>query len=114
VAYTAPEILKGREPSAKSDIYSLGILIWQMMSRKCPYELLDNEVVIYKVAKSLVVLIIPRLLESCVFQVVKFNFRPPLDLLKEDGLSKLCCLCWDEKPTNRPSAAQASDFLNNL
>ncbi|CAH1373320.1 unnamed protein product [Tenebrio molitor] len=94
VAYTAPEILKGREPSAKSDIYSLGILIWQMMSRKCPYELLDNEVVIYK--------------------VVKFNFRPPLDLLKEDGLSKLCCLCWDEKPTNRPSAAQASDFLNNL
>ncbi|XP_044258917.1 serine/threonine-protein kinase mos [Tribolium madens] len=92
VAYTAPEILRGKLPNTKSDIYSLAILIWQMIHRKCPYEFLNSEVIIYK--------------------VVKFNFRPPLDT-KDETLSQLCCLCWDENLNKRPSAAQIVDLLNN-
>ncbi|KYB29300.1 Tyrosine-protein kinase Src64B-like Protein [Tribolium castaneum] len=93
VPYTAPEILRGKLPSTKSDIYSLGILIWQMIYRKSPYEFSNSEVIIYK--------------------VVKFNFRPPLDS-KDEVLARLCCLCWDESSNKRPSAAQICDLLNGV
>ena len=32
VAYRAPELLKGLCPSPRSDVYSLGITLWQMVS----------------------------------------------------------------------------------
>ena len=35
VAYRAPELLRGLGPSPRSDIYSLGITLWQMVSRMC-------------------------------------------------------------------------------
>lgn len=48
--YTAPEILLGDCPTKKSDIYSLGIVFWQMKNRKYPYNEYDtNEEIIYKV-----------------------------------------------------------------
>ncbi|XP_063909848.1 serine/threonine-protein kinase mos [Zophobas morio] len=93
VAYTAPEILKGKTPSSKCDIYSLGFLIWQLMSGKNPYECLDNEVIIYK--------------------VVKYNFRPSLSF-KNENLSKLCSMCWNENPAVRPTAADVCDSLENI
>ncbi|KAJ8941596.1 hypothetical protein NQ318_012942 [Aromia moschata] len=50
VPYTAPELLQGKCPNEQCDIYSLGILYWQLRSRKNPYYEIDNiETVIYKV-----------------------------------------------------------------
>lgn len=50
VHYTAPEILSGQSPTAKCDIYSLGIVFWQMKRRKIPYaEYESHEEIIYKV-----------------------------------------------------------------
>lgn len=37
VAYKAPELLRGCLPSSSADIYAFGILSWQMMSRRHPY-----------------------------------------------------------------------------
>ena len=33
----APELLKGEAPSRACDVYSLGILLWQLDSRSIPY-----------------------------------------------------------------------------
>ena len=40
VQYAPPEILEGdlRLLSTKSDIYSLGILIWEIFTERCPFE----------------------------------------------------------------------------
>ena len=37
VAYKAPELLRGYPATASADLYSFGVLVWQMMSRKHPY-----------------------------------------------------------------------------
>ena len=35
--YQAPELLLGKSPTAACDVYSLGILLWQLDSREVPY-----------------------------------------------------------------------------
>lgn len=50
--YTAPEIIKGISPRPASDIYSLGIVAWQMISRKLPFAGLHSHAIIYLTAKG--------------------------------------------------------------
>lgn len=50
--YTAPEILKGNKPSPAADIYSLGIVAWQMLSRILPFAGLHSHTIIYLSAKG--------------------------------------------------------------
>ena len=38
LAYTAPEILLGQPASSKSDLYSVGVLLYQLLSRTLPFE----------------------------------------------------------------------------
>jgi transcriptional regulator with GAF, ATPase, and Fis domain len=47
-AYTAPEVLLGGMPTAKSDIYSLGVLIYQLLARRLPFEDEDQDYLIQK------------------------------------------------------------------
>jgi serine/threonine protein kinase len=35
--YMAPEILFGRKFNEKCDVYSFGIILWQMLTRKDPF-----------------------------------------------------------------------------
>ena len=35
--YQAPELLLGKVPTAACDVYSLGLLFWQLDSREVPY-----------------------------------------------------------------------------
>ena len=36
-SWMAPELLAAREISAKADVYSFGILLWEMFTREIPY-----------------------------------------------------------------------------
>jgi len=36
--YVAPEVLLGGDPSAKSDIFSLGVLLYQLLARRLPWD----------------------------------------------------------------------------
>ncbi len=36
--YLAPEVLTGKELSPAADVYAFGILLWQILTRKHPYE----------------------------------------------------------------------------
>jgi serine/threonine-protein kinase len=38
IAYMAPEQLRGQEPSARSDLYSLGIFVYEMLTRQLPFQ----------------------------------------------------------------------------
>ncbi|XP_051163320.1 serine/threonine-protein kinase mos [Leptopilina boulardi] len=45
--YTAPEVVRGEIPTPSSDIYSLGIVAWQMLSRKSPFQGLHTHTILY-------------------------------------------------------------------
>ncbi|KAL0112969.1 hypothetical protein PUN28_012309 [Cardiocondyla obscurior] len=45
--YTAPEVLRGNVPTFAADIYSLGIVAWQMLSREVPFHGLHIHTIIY-------------------------------------------------------------------
>merc|ERR1712055_1001829 len=47
--YQAPELLKGEAPSRACDVYSLGILLWQLDSRTVPYAGQHPQVVMFQV-----------------------------------------------------------------
>ncbi|KAH8275623.1 hypothetical protein KR026_011867, partial [Drosophila bipectinata] len=50
--YMSPEALRATVLSAASDMYSLGITMWQLQSRSFPYQSLDcNETIAYQVVK---------------------------------------------------------------
>ncbi|XP_029169516.1 serine/threonine-protein kinase mos isoform X2 [Nylanderia fulva] len=45
--YMAPEMLRGDEPTFAADVYSLGIVAWQMLSREVPFHGLHTHTIIY-------------------------------------------------------------------
>lgn len=49
-AYAAPEVLRGCRPSPASDVYSFGILLWQVQTREVPFAGEHPHVIIYKVS----------------------------------------------------------------
>lgn len=50
--YVAPEVIKGSKPTPAADIYSLGVMAWQMLSRKLPYFGLHSHAILYLSAKG--------------------------------------------------------------
>ncbi|XP_046859591.1 serine/threonine-protein kinase mos-like [Xenia sp. Carnegie-2017] len=88
-AYLAPELLKGECPTTKADIYSLGICLWQMLTRDRPYAGQNPHVAI--------------------FAVVAFGDRPliPEEKIlecKEQCFVDLMRSCWQAEPSSRPCA----------
>lgn len=90
VVYRAPELLRGKAPTSKADVYSVGITLWHMLTRETPFAGQD--------------------LHAIVFGVVAYNRRPVFP--GNDNASNcswyesLCALCWAGNPQNRPEAAE--------
>ncbi|XP_043468534.1 serine/threonine-protein kinase mos isoform X1 [Leptopilina heterotoma] len=45
--YAAPEVVRGEVPTPAADIYSLGVVAWQMLSRKSPFQGLHRHTILY-------------------------------------------------------------------
>lgn len=72
VSYMAPEMLKKNHVSTASDIYAMGITMWQLLYGKIPYADLNNE-------------------EQVIYGVVKNNLRPSDETLDpSDSLTSSC------------------------
>jgi transcriptional regulator with GAF, ATPase, and Fis domain len=48
LGYTAPEVILGQPPTIKSDLYSLGVVAYQLFARRLPFEDEDHEYLIQK------------------------------------------------------------------
>lgn len=93
-AYRAPELLKGEIPTTQADMYSMGICLWQLLTREQPYG-----------SENLYVV---------VFGVVAYNLRPRVPSTDNQNLKEyenLIERLWQSSPLVRPTA---SDTVRTL
>ncbi|CAN7988749.1 unnamed protein product [Ixodes hexagonus] len=84
VQYMAPEVLCGQRPDFASDVYSLGVVLWQMQSGVRPFDGLHQHAVIFQVVR-----------QQARPQFVQTGVPPELEAL--------VTRCWSTFPQERPS-----------
>ncbi|XP_070498626.1 serine/threonine-protein kinase mos [Chironomus tepperi] len=53
VRYSAPELLQGTAPTSSIDVYSFGIVMWQLKENEIPYQKIkSNDIIIWQVVKN--------------------------------------------------------------
>uniref|UniRef100_A0A8C3SP24 Mitogen-activated protein kinase kinase kinase n=1 Tax=Chelydra serpentina TaxID=8475 RepID=A0A8C3SP24_CHESE len=93
-AWMAPEVIKSSVFSKGSDIWSYGVLLWELLTGEVPYRGIDGLAVAYGVAVNKLTLPIP---STCP--------EPFAKLMKE---------CWEQDPHIRPSFALILEQLTAI
>uniref|UniRef100_A0A8D0B862 Mitogen-activated protein kinase kinase kinase n=1 Tax=Salvator merianae TaxID=96440 RepID=A0A8D0B862_SALMN len=86
VAWMAPEVIRNEPVSEKVDIWSFGVVLWELLTGEIPYKDVDSSAIIWGVGSNSLHLPVPT---SC-----------------PDGFKILLRQCWNSKPRNRPSFRQ--------
>ncbi|GFR97664.1 protein kinase [Elysia marginata] len=97
--WMAPELLAAREVTAKADVYSFGILLWEMFTREAPYA----GCTVFEVKIRNARCSTNKKLENKVLEQVRLNQRPVIPGTCPHGLAGLIQLCWDQNPAARPN-----------
>ncbi|KAK1792845.1 hypothetical protein P4O66_012757, partial [Electrophorus voltai] len=84
-AWMAPEVIKSSTFSKGSDVWSYGVLLWELLTGEAPYRGIDGLAVAYGVAVNKLTLPIP---STC-----------------PEPFAQLMSECWDQDPHRRPSFA---------
>ncbi|XP_038048798.1 mitogen-activated protein kinase kinase kinase 13-B-like [Patiria miniata] len=100
VAWMAPEVIRNEPCSEKVDVWSFGVVLWELLTGEMPYKDVDSSAIIWGVGSNSLQLPIP---STC-----------------PEGFKLLMMQCWSAKPKNRPSFRQilmhidiaAADFLS--
>jgi len=89
--YMAPEVADSRPYNHKADVYSFGILLWELLSCKKPYAGLG--------------------IDEYYDQVVYGGVRPNIDSKWHKELTDLMTKCWDAEIENRPNSQEIVSTL---
>uniref|UniRef100_A0A1I7XMN1 Mitogen-activated protein kinase kinase kinase n=1 Tax=Heterorhabditis bacteriophora TaxID=37862 RepID=A0A1I7XMN1_HETBA len=93
----APEIIKGHKNyTSKCDIYSIGIIMWQIIARKEPYNLCSQQDGI-----------------ALIWNVAARDKRPP-NLSCNIILSRFYERCWHSDPDKRPTSEEVKEYFTIL
>lgn len=92
--YMAPEVALRKPYTEKSDIYSFGIMFWQMARDRIPFKGMTRDDFMKKIAVG--------------------GERLKLDKSWPQGFTSLLTACWHSNPSSRPSFAQVIIDLNKL
>ncbi|CAL8108773.1 unnamed protein product [Calicophoron daubneyi] len=90
-AWMAPEIIRNERCSLKVDVWSYGVMLWELLTEEIPYNNVDSTAIIWGVANDTLHLPLP---SSC-----------PLEY------RVLMKMCWNPKPCNRPNFQQILSHL---
>ncbi|XP_053675347.1 mitogen-activated protein kinase kinase kinase 13 [Anopheles nili] len=92
VAWMAPEVIRNEPCNEKVDIWSYGVVLWELLTGEVPYRNVDSSQIIFGVGNNSLYLPIP---ESC-----------------PEGFKLLLKQCWSAKPRNRPSFKIILNYLD--
>eukprot|EP00698_Gefionella_okellyi_P003807 TRINITY_DN13538_c0_g1_i1.p1 TRINITY_DN13538_c0_g1~~TRINITY_DN13538_c0_g1_i1.p1 ORF type:complete len:363 (-),score=62.01 TRINITY_DN13538_c0_g1_i1:63-1151(-) len=93
-AWTAPEVLSNQRYDIKADVFSFGIVLWELVTRHVPYAGMDP----VQVALA----------------VVNQNMRPPIPSTCPPAMSQLMQRCWQTTPEYRPSFNEVLTALQSM
>jgi serine/threonine protein kinase len=80
----APEVIRGFKYTEKADVFSFGVIMWELATRKPPYYGIDGQVVSQK--------------------VVREGLRPKISDREAPGaFLDLMKRAWDDNPERRPN-----------
>ncbi|WKX92416.1 hypothetical protein Q1695_010442 [Nippostrongylus brasiliensis] len=92
IRWQAPEVLRTRIYTAKCDVYSYGILVWEIFNDgETPYKGIDNKTIRLK--------------------IVDPNFRPEVDNNLPQLVHRVAKTCWRGDPKKRPTMDQVARYL---
>ncbi|KAK3927245.1 Mitogen-activated protein kinase kinase kinase 12 [Frankliniella fusca] len=83
VQWMAPEIIRNEPCSEKVDIWSFGVVLWELLTCETPYRDVDSSAVIWGVGSA--------------------SLHLPIPATCPSGFRLLVKQCWAAKPRNRPS-----------
>ena len=89
--HVAPEIVRQEDYSEKADVFSFGIIMWELTTREQPYPGYEGLQVAYKVANE--------------------NLRPPVPSYCPEEIAQLMVLCWDDDQHKRPTYKEVMNTL---
>ncbi|OHS99760.1 TKL family protein kinase [Tritrichomonas foetus] len=89
--YMAPEFIVGGKYNKSVDVYSFGMVLWEMLTRQIPFSDLEAAQVIFHVA----------IMKS----------RPFIGDETPEPLKKLIERCWAQEPEDRPTFSEISELF---
>jgi serine/threonine protein kinase len=93
--YMSPENMHGNPAGLAGDVYSFGVLLWELCTLEKPYEKFE--------------------LQKDLFQKVAVEqWRPSLRSIKSKPLRDLIKWCWDAIPENRPTFTEIQKDLEAI
>ncbi|CAG2166060.1 unnamed protein product [Oppiella nova] len=92
--WMAPEVFRDNQYNEKCDVYSFGVIVWELMARQLPFTLLDS---IY-----------------AILWAVNSGERPPRFANCPHNIDNLMTRCWDKDPTVRPSMDTVVGEIENI
>lgn len=102
ILYCAPEVFQGMHYERSFDVYSFGIVLWEVLNRlvtgqyQRPYQEFANEL---------------RFDFQIVIQVTQNNLRPTIPGQSPDVLAALVEECWNRDSNERPDMPEVCDVL---
>ncbi|KZC11250.1 PREDICTED: mitogen-activated protein kinase kinase kinase 7-like [Dufourea novaeangliae] len=94
-AWMAPEVFEGSKYTEKCDVFSWGVILWEILSRKKPFDEIGGSA--YRIMWAVHVGQRPPLIEGCP--------KPIEDLLTR---------CWHKSPEERPSMDHVVEIMTTL
>ncbi|XP_033635469.1 mitogen-activated protein kinase kinase kinase 7-like isoform X2 [Asterias rubens] len=94
-AWMAPEVFEGSNYSEKCDVFSWGIILWEVISRRKPFDEIGGPA-------------------FRIMWAVHEGTRPPMIRSIPKPLEKLMTRCWAKEPPQRPAMAEVVGVMSNL
>ncbi|KAM9707868.1 mitogen-activated protein kinase kinase kinase 7-like [Menidia menidia] len=94
-AWMAPEVFEGSSYSEKCDVFSWGIILWEVLTRKKPFDEIGGSA-------------------FCIMWAVHRGTRPPLIRDLPSPIETLMTRCWDKEPSHRPPMSEVRDTMSHL